>query len=275
MDQIAFEIESRAGRMIWGDLHQPDEIKGPVVVMVHGFLGFKDWAFFPWLADLFSQAGLPAVRFNFSGSGMGALKDGPFTQLESFEKDTLSKQVEDLHAVLDSIKGGNLIPGLPAQKKIFLWGHSRGGGVCFLAATDREEVAGIATWATISRVNRYLFEMKKAWREKGFHPIESSRTGQALKYSTDLLEDVEKWGAAGDIPAFLHRLKVPILLIHGAQDDSVKPDESESLAALYPRSSLAILAETNHKFNASHPFTGPSPALSDAAARTLQFYRSH
>ena len=252
----------------------PDEILGPTVVMVHGFLGFKDWAFFPWLADLFAQAGLPAVRFNFSGSGMGAQKDGPFTQLDAFEKDTITKQVEDLHAVLDALKNGSLAPGLPAREKAVLWGHSRGGGICLLAAVDREEVAGIAAWAAISRVNRYFFEMKKAWREKGFHPIESSRTGQALKYSTDLLEDVEKWGAAGDIPAFLHRLDVPVLFIHGTQDDSVKPDESESLAALHPRSSLAILAEANHKFNASHPFTGPPPVLLDAAARTLRFYQS-
>ena len=239
----------------------PKEILGPTVVMVHGFLGFKDWAFFPWLANLFTQEGLPTVRFNFSGSGMGAQKDGPFTELDAFEKDTLTKQVEDLHAVLDAVKNGSFAPGLPAQEKAVLWGHSRGGGVCLLAAVNRPEVVGIATWATISRVNRYFFDVKKSWREKGFLPLESSRTGQALRYSTDLLDDVEEWGAGGDIPASLHRLKVPVLFIHGTEDDSVKPEESESLAALYPLSSLAILAKANHKFNASHPFTGPPPVF--------------
>jgi pimeloyl-ACP methyl ester carboxylesterase len=248
-------------------------LKAPVV-MSHGFLGFKDWAFFPWVAETFASAGYPAVRFNFSGSGMGPQIDGPFEDLAAFEADTISRQVEDLKRVLAAVVKGGFEPDLPAFPKAFLWGHSRGGGVSLLSSMNQPEVLGIAAWATIARVNRYLFDMKKTWREKGFYPFESSRTGQLLKLGLAFLEDVERWGKEGDIPTYLHHLKVPVLLLHGSEDASVKPDESESLAAVHPQAQLAILAGANHKFNSEHPFRSPSPELQAAVQRTLQFFGS-
>lgn len=251
----------------------PDRTQGPAIVMAHGFLGFKDWAFFPWLASFFAEAGFPVVRFNFSGSGMGPQMDGPFEDLEAFQQDSITKQVEDLLSVIHCSTHGKFGPDLPAQKKLFLWGHSRGGAICLLSAARTASVKGVATWATISRVNRYLYEVKQAWRKQGFHVFESSRTGQTLRYSVAFLEDVERWGKDGDLPTYLHNLDVPVLLVHGAQDDSVPPSESESLAAIHPAARLAILAGANHKFNANHPFTQPPPVLVEAAQRTLEFYR--
>ena len=242
--------------------------------MAHGFLGFKDWAFFPWLAQTFAEAGFPAVRFNFSGSGMGPQTDGPFEDQDSFRADTISKQVEDLRSVITCVTQGKLEPDLAAQEKVLLWGHSRGGAVCVLAAANSPQVKGIATWATVARVNRYLYEVKQNWRKHGYTTVESSRTGQTLQSSAEFLDDVEMWGKQGDVPTFLHHLKVPVFLLHGAEDTSVLPDESESLAAMYPRAQLAILAGANHKFNSAHPFVKPNEALVQAAEKTLGFYKS-
>jgi pimeloyl-ACP methyl ester carboxylesterase len=271
---VDFCIESFGHRDLWGTLTVPEKIKGPAIVMAHGFLGFKDWAFFPWLSQFFAEAGFPAVRFNFSGSGMGPQVDGPFEDLDSFRADTISKQVEDLRSVITCITQGKLEPDLPAQDKILLWGHSRGGAVCLLAAANSPQVQGIATWATIARVNRYLYEVKQNWRKHGYSSVESSRTGQSLQCSSDFLDDVEMWGKQGDVPTFLHHLKIPVFLLHGADDTSVLPDESESLAALYPKAQLAILAGANHKFNSAHPFVKPDAILVQAAQKTLDFYKS-
>src|SRR5260221_6365919 len=223
---IDFHVEGQGQREIWGSLTLSEMVQGPVIIMAHGFLGFKDWAFFPWLAAFFAEAGFPTVRFNFSGSGMGPQTDGPFGELAHFQDDTISKQTEDLHSVISALTKGKLEPGLPAQKRVRLCGHSRGGGVCFLSASHSPSVQGIATWATIARVNRYLYEMKKAWRKQGFATFESSRTGQILKYSAEFLDDAEKWGREGDLPTYLHNLKVPILLVHGSEDNSVPAEES-------------------------------------------------
>jgi uncharacterized protein len=270
---IDFCIEGNHQREIWGTLTVPEKITGATIVMAHGFLGFKDWAFFPWLSRYFAEAGFPTVRFNFSGSGMGPQIDGPFENLEAFQNDTISKQVEDLRLVISTITQGKLEPDLPAQKQLVLWGHSRGGAVCILAAAHLPQIQAIATWSTIGRVNRYLYQVKQSWRKQGFSAIESSRTGQLLKSSIEFLDDVEQWGKKGDVPTFLHHLKIPILLIHGVEDTSVPPNESESLAAIYPQAQLAILAGANHKFNSDHPFTKPSESLSQAAQKTLDFYR--
>jgi pimeloyl-ACP methyl ester carboxylesterase len=270
---VDFCVEGILQRELWGTLTVPDKTRGPVIVMAHGALGFKDWAFFPWLASFFAEAGYPVIRFNFSGSGMGPETDGPFEDLEAFQEDTITKQVEDLLSIIHCATHGKWEPDLPAQKKIYLWGHSRGGAVSLIAAARTVAVQGVATWATISRVNRYLYEVKQAWRKQGFQVFESSRTGQSLRYSTAFLDDVEKWGKEGDLPTYLHNLNVPVLLVHGSEDSSVSPDESESLAAIHPTSQLAILAGANHKFNADHPFTQPPAVLLEAAQRTLDFYQ--
>lgn len=269
-----FCIESRDGREIWGTLDLPGEASHPAIVMAHGALGFKDWAFFPWLAHFFAGEGFPVVRLNFSGSGMDSQKDGPFVNLEAFQNDTISRQVEEFRSVIHGATHGQLAPDLPAQKNIYLWGHSRGGAVCLLAAGGTPAVKAVTTWATIARVNRYLYEVKQAWRKQGFSAQESSRTGQLLKYSTGFLDDVEKWGKEGDVPTYLHNLNLPVLLVHGSEDTSVPPEESESLAAVNPLARLVLLAGANHKFNASHPFTEASAALTEATQRTVGFYRS-
>ena len=56
-----------------------------------------------------------------------------------------------------------------------------------------------------------------------------------MKYSTAFLDDVEKWGKDGDLPTYVHNLGIPLLFVHGSEDTSVSPEESESLAAVHPQ----------------------------------------
>jgi dienelactone hydrolase len=46
------------------------ETARPAVVVVHGFKGFKDWGLWPQLAERLARAGVSAVTFNLSGSGV-------------------------------------------------------------------------------------------------------------------------------------------------------------------------------------------------------------
>jgi pimeloyl-ACP methyl ester carboxylesterase len=266
-----FILESNKGRKLWSTLFLPKKSKGSLVVMAHGLLGFKDWAFFPFVAEALSGAGFPVLRFNFSGSGMAGKTDGSFTDLTGFENDTITRQVEDLHAVIASAKTGR-IPGLPPCGKVMLWGHSRGGGVALLAAAGNPTVSSVAAWAPISRVNRYKMDITSEWRRLGYRLFESNRTGQVLKSSVEFLDDLDKWNRLGDIPSEAFRLKVPVFLLHGQNDTSVSPGESESLAAVIPNARLAILSGADHKFNSRHPFEGPSEPLLEAVDRTIRFF---
>ena len=274
MKTIDFCVESYDHRELWGTLTVPEKVTGLPILMAHGLLGFKDWSFFPYVSQSFAEAGFPAVRFNFSGSGMGPQIDGPFENLEAFRQDTITRQVEDLRSMIQCLIQGKFEPDISATKSVLLWGHSRGGAVSILSAVNSSQVQAIVTWSTIGRVNRYLYEIKQAWRKQGFLAVESSRTEQLLKSSVEFLDDAEQWGKQGDVPTFLHRLKIPVLLLHGAEDTSVPPDESESLAAIYPQARLSILAGANHKFNSTHPFAKPSETLIQAVQKTLDFYHT-
>jgi pimeloyl-ACP methyl ester carboxylesterase len=272
MKSSDFSLESYDGRKLWCTLDQPEIVQGPLVVMSHGLLGFKDWAFFPYVAHAFVKAGFPVLRFNFSGCGMEGNQDGPFTDLAAFEHDTITRQVEDLRAVVSAARAGR-VPNHPSAERMLLWGHSRGGGVSLLAAVRNPDVSAVATWATISRVNRYPVDITREWRRLGYRDFESSRTGQVLRSSSEFLEDLEKWNSLGDIPVEAFRLRVPVLLVHGQEDVSVKANESESLAAVIPAARLLVVAGGDHKFNVKHPFEGPSEPLSRALEATILFWK--
>ena len=80
------------------------------MVIVHGFKGFKDWGFFPWLAQRLMQHRLAVCRFNMSRSGIGEDPE-TFDRLDLFEHDTYSTQLADLRAVVRHAQ--QRVPGLP------------------------------------------------------------------------------------------------------------------------------------------------------------------
>ena len=44
--------------------------KVPLVLIAHGFKGYKDWGFFPYISERISEAGFITACFNFSLNGM-------------------------------------------------------------------------------------------------------------------------------------------------------------------------------------------------------------
>ena len=129
-----FTIASDEGLPIRGDFDVPRTHPRALVVIVHGFKGFKDWGFFPWTAQRLMQHRLAVCRFNMSRSGIGEDPE-TFDRLDLFEHDTYSTQLRDLAAVVRHAQ--RKFPNLPT----FLLGHSRGGGVALLGAAGRAEPA--------------------------------------------------------------------------------------------------------------------------------------
>jgi len=76
-------IYNSSGDKITADVHFVKEfLPAPVVIYSHGFLGFKDWGFIPYVADKFAKAGFVFVRFNFSHNG---ISENP-RKITDFEK---------------------------------------------------------------------------------------------------------------------------------------------------------------------------------------------
>ena len=259
---MQFTIDSREGLPIRGDFDVPEDARA-LAVIVHGFKGFKDWGFFPWLAEFLSRERAAVCRFNMSRSGIGTNPDH-FDRLDLFADDTYSVQIDDL---LDVVLWCQARVDLPT----FLVGHSRGGGVALLAAERVDNLSGVATWNAIARVDRWDAEAKARWRRDGYQDVINARTKQVMRMSTRMLDDYEEHRERLDILAAAVRLDVPLLVVHGGRDESVPPGESREIAAYARDAALVTIAGATHTFNAIHPLVHVPPELSLAAAVTARF----
>lgn len=274
-----FELQTAAGRPLRGYLDLPASTRpAAAIVCAHGFKGFMEYGFFPYLAELLAARGFVVARFNFSSAGMRP-GDERVTDAEAFKHGLISEDRAELLAVLAAVATGRLARGRVDATRLGLLGHSRGGGTAVLAAAEpdwRDRIGALVTWAAISTYSRFAESEQQIWRERGEYPILNARTGQLLGLGVEVLDDVLAHGAELDILAAAGRRKAPWLILHGDLDDTVPVDEARALfaAAGEPRE-LRIVAGGDHGLGGRHPFQGPRPPVIEAMNLTQRWFRRY
>jgi pimeloyl-ACP methyl ester carboxylesterase len=273
-----FELSRTEGVVLRGDVRVPigDAFSdggtpgSRAIVVCHGFKGFKDWGFFPYLAErLASATGAVVVSFNFSGSGIGPDLES-FTDLEGFARNTFTREVEDLEAVLEGLRAGRLGQlEIEPPTSVGLVGHSRGAAATILLAARRPEVRAVVTWAGIGSVFRYEEWFAESFGNGDTMEILNSRTGQRLPLHRDVLDDLRANRDALDMEAAASRLGSALLIVHGAADEAVPVAEAYSLHRAAGGAELAIIDGAGHTMDASHPFPGTNPRLEEAVNRSV------
>ncbi len=270
-----WEIRPKDGSpIIRGDLRAPS---GPAprtaVILCHGFKGFKDWGFFPVLAHAIATRGHAAISFNFSGSGVGA--DGrDFSALEDFAASTHTRNVDEIRAVLDAVRGTGLFPHAP--ESVGLFGHSRGGGEAILAAAGDGSLDALVTWSAIAAVERWQEEQIEKWRRGETVYITNSRTGQEMPMKPDFWRDIQQNTQRLDIISAAERLSTPWLIVHGEEDETVSTTDARVLFdAAGEASELLLIEGAGHTFGAAHPFRKADPTLQTAVDATLDWFDHH
>jgi alpha-beta hydrolase superfamily lysophospholipase len=272
----AFEISCKEGLCIRGERWAARNSIGTVFVC-HGFKGFARWGFFPYLAQSLAEAGLDAITFDFSGSGIGPDRES-FTQPEAFSANTFSRELEDLDNLVDYARRRQWIKW---RGKFGLFGHSRGGATAILyAGVEGADVNALVTWAAIAHIDRWLPADALEWRKRGFIEILNKRTGETLLLGTDVLDEFELHGATKvNIEAAARRVKAPWLIVHGTGDTTVPHTEAERLHELSPRVSTLRVVEGNvegeaadHGFGTIHPFEVVPPVLERIVGETVKFF---
>jgi len=262
------------GPPIRGDLRAP---KGPtprsVVLVCHGFKGFKDWGFFPSLATAIARRGHAVLSFNLSRSGVGA--DGvDFSALDLFAEQTHSRNVDEIRMVLDAVNGGQLFPKPPLKTGLF--GHSRGGGEAILAAAEDPRVDALVTWSAIAVVERWSDPQIAAWERGETVYVENARTKQRMPVGPAYWEDIRGNPHRLAIVAAAERLAIPWLIVHGEEDATVSPTDARVLFdAAGEKAELLRVEGAGHTFGAVHPYAGATPELSTAAEATLGWFDQH
>ena len=242
-------------------------------MICHGFKGFKDWGYFPVVAERLARAGFAVVSFNFSGSGVG--EDGEtFSEPERFGRNTYSRELEDLEIVLRALRDGAF--GL-RPRAIGLLGHSLGGGVAVLRTARDPGIRALVTWAATAQFRRLWREDQiPEWRRTGKIAVVNQRTGDVLPLYTDILDDLERNAAALDVTAAASRLEVPWLVAHGAEDESVPVEDARALHGVTGgRAELLVIEGAGHTFGITHPWRGSSPAFDCLIGATLDWFARH
>ena len=252
---VHYVIETGDGEKLHVTTFGNENISGNrCVIFVHGFKGFKDWGFGPFLGEYFASRGLFVITFNFSFNGIG---DSPteYTFPEKFAANTYSREISELSLIIDKYRNGYW--GKVKDTSIGLLGHSRGGAISLLTAPEFPEIKGVVTWASVANLDRFSKRQKEEWRNKGYIDVLNSRTNQVMKINKTLLDDLENYGEGRlNLKKALSRLTAPLLIAQGDQDLVVKPGEAEKLHewSINSNSRLLFIKGAGHTFGISHPF---------------------
>jgi pimeloyl-ACP methyl ester carboxylesterase len=249
----------------------------PVVIFVHGFKGFKDWGHFNLLADYFAAHGFVFVKLNLSHNGVEP-GGTDLTNMEAFGNNNFCIELDDLGTLIDKLTDGSTpIPSLEMDAShLLLIGHSRGGGLVLLKAAEDERVSGVATWSAISTIDqRWPQEMMEEWKRTGVQYIMNARTGQQMPLYYQLYENYHANQQRLDILKSVEKLAIPVLIIHGEQDETLPVRMAHDLHAANPYAELYLIPEADHSFGGKHPFEEQElPSFAKAAAdKTIQYFQ--
>jgi uncharacterized protein len=257
------------GRKLHADVRLPEgDPPRSAVLLLHGFKGFKDWGFFPWLAERLVASRMATVVPNFSLNGVGGTGTS-FTDMDGFARNTFSREQAEITLLVDALRSGEMLSMPPSR--VGLFGHSRGGGQAILAAV-RHDVDALVTWAAVSTFHRWSAEDQARWRQVGRIHVQNQRTGQTLPLDCSLLDDLEQHAPALDIGAAAQAVRAPWLLVHGADDPVVPLREAEQLVERNPHARALILENAGHTMGATHPLTDLAPVLDQAGRATVAHF---
>ncbi len=246
------------------------EAKLPILIFCHGYKGFKDWG--PWqlMLEQLANHDFFVVAFNFSHNGGSIEQPIDFPDLEAFGNDNFSIQQDDLQSVINEVTAPEFkFNECVDTSNITLIGHSRGGGVVTIKASNEPKITKIITLAGIASYNDSLPAKEKiaSWKKDGVLYVQNGRTKQQMPLYYQLFENYKANEAALDISGAAKKLTIPHLIIHGKQDPTVPYNKAELLHQWSQKSKLAPL-DTDHVFDAKHPWK--SDQMPQALAQVTQ-----
>lgn len=247
--------------------------KLPLLVFVHGYKGYKDWGTWEIMGEQLAQAGFYFVKFNMSHNGTTLDDPHNFVDLEAFGENNFTKELADLEVVINYFKSQKEVD----PRQIILLGHSRGGGVSVVKASENKAITKLITLASISTLDRFpKNEALDHWEKSGVYFIEHARTKQKMPHYFQFYKDYENNKARFDVEKACKNLQIPSLFIHGSADDAVPIDHSENLHRWTAKSIFKTIENANHTFGAKEPWESNflPQELSEALEYCISFLKS-
>jgi len=271
-------VEGSNNRLMGTDVFFLQENKhAPVIIYVHGFNGFKDWANFDLMAIQFANAGYCFIKMNLSHNGTTLENPTEFSDPEAFGMNNYSIELFDVQQIINwACNPSNPYADAIDLARVALLGHSRGGGIAILKAFQDERIKALITWASIAECKTPWGTMRKEkmdkWKEDGVMYYTNKRTNQQLPLYYQLYEDYIQHEEALNIEHAIASLKIPVLVCHGTEDPAVPYSSALQLSRWQPRAELFSIS-SDHVFGRSHPWASPDlpEAMQAVVDRSINF----
>jgi pimeloyl-ACP methyl ester carboxylesterase len=303
------EIETCDENPVRADVYLPTASRADAIVLLcHGFKGYRRWGFFPYLANRLCRAELAVLALDMSLNGTvvkgGRRGSQRYAHPELFALNTLRREYEDLRAAIQwvvkggvaEIAGGGVAdvevagrashdshvighdrPDRPESPAIGLFGHSRGAVAAVLNAIEQPAVRALCTWATAADPDFYTAKQKQRWRRDGeyaFTDVDGTRLAVGINY----LNDLEQNRSFYFLQKRVRELQTPHLIVHGEADVVVAVDSARRLheAETSLEDKRLLLLKTGHTFGVPYPARAgqeqvPRP-LERAANETVDWF---
>jgi pimeloyl-ACP methyl ester carboxylesterase len=229
----------------------------PIVIFAHGYKGFKDWGCWNLVAEHFATNNFFFVKFNFSHNGGTAIQPIDFPDLEAFGNNNYTIELDDLQSVIDWVLENVDFADEIDRSNITLIGHSRGGGISVLKASEDKRVTRLITWAAVSSFgdrSATIGELED-WKKNGVKYVLNGRTKQQMPHYFQFFENYKANETRLNIELAVKKLDIPYLIIHGTNDTSISFDEAKLLHNWNPKSEISDIKDADHTFGGKHPWT--------------------
>ncbi len=251
-------IPTPMGHTLGATFTRPADAKRPsaVVVSISGS-GAQDrdefisivpggYRLFRQVADTLGRRGIAMLRFDDRGTGASG---------GSYVTATSRDFAEDVRAAIAYLRTRADVD----TRHIFLLGHSEGGMIAPMVAADDRAIAGLVLMAGTGRKGREILEFQvgaKLGSDPSLSPVARAAQRARLPAMVDSLVASSPWMqyfAAYDPIATARRVRTPVLILQGADDQQVIADEALRLESAFRMAggqdvSTEIIPQLNHLF---------------------------
>ena len=232
-------FKNSKGNKLCGILSNPTSQKEkPIIILCHGFSTSKEGRTYVSLEEILNDEGISTFRFDFFGHGES---EGKFEEITAFEA------VDDIQKAIKFLRESG-------YKKIGLVGSSFGGMASIIEAGKTDDLYILALKSPVSDYMALIHSRVdeqdiKGWEEKGIIDV-TGVDGETRKLKYSFYEEAEK------IKAYeaAQNIKVPALIVHGDEDETVPIEQSRKMASLIQNCRLEIIEGADHKYSDTSHF---------------------
>ena len=249
--------EGPHGRLFWTRHRTLAAPPSGVVLMVHGYKGFKEWGNWQGVAAKWADEGWEVVRMDFSHNGHLPPFDTDCLDEGSWSENHYRFEVEEVQFGLKQLAS----EGLP----LAVVGHSRGGAMAVLGAKACQDagvpLAGVGLWAPVSNVMARFpsGQELERWQETNRLEVVNGRTGQTLVHPFAFYEDALAQRERLDVQSAAEQLTCPVLVVHGDSDPAVTWVEGRRISRWAKQGELKVIEGADHVFGMRHPWSLGQP----------------